>query len=110
MSRDCFFYLRSAGVSELSPEVENTPGQEGGSCEVMDGDVPASSNSFVDSLIVEDPDKDTFDDLNDFIVPKKGRDYSKWLKKRQKFRRRLYSKNFFRRLHEKKELLHLLDS
>jgi hypothetical protein len=33
-----------------------------------------------------------YDELSDFIVCKKGKDYSSWLNNRQKYRRRKYQK------------------
>ncbi|CAM6092509.1 unnamed protein product [Calypogeia fissa] len=79
--------------------------------DVPDGDVPpsTSSNPFVEFLQKQDHSIDSYDDLKDFIVTKKERDYSVWLTRRRKVRRRLNSKNLFKRLQEKRELLLLLD-
>ncbi|KAG6548181.1 hypothetical protein Mapa_010232 [Marchantia paleacea] len=67
------------------------------------------SNPYVHTLLQTDSCQESFDDLNDFIVCKKGRNYTKWLKKRQKVRRRLHNRNLFKRLQEKRDLLLLLD-
>jgi hypothetical protein len=109
--------FRPAGVTDFISGVDERFGQTTSSCELQNafsrdeiGSNSSSTNLFVDSLMEDDPDCENYDDLKDFIVPKKGRDYSKWLKRRQTHRRRLYSRNLFKRLREKKELLLLLDT
>ncbi|BBN02306.1 hypothetical protein MPTK1_2g14220 [Marchantia polymorpha subsp. ruderalis] len=67
------------------------------------------SNPYIHTLLQADSCQESFDDLNDFIVCKKGRNYTQWLKNRQKVRRRLHNRNLFKRLQEKRDLLLLLD-
>ncbi|KAH8958955.1 hypothetical protein BDL97_06G054600 [Sphagnum fallax] len=76
-------------------------------------DVPAitvGGNPFVTEImqLEKNPTKDSFDDLNDFIVCKKGRIYSKWLNQRTKFRRRQRTRGIWKRLSEKRKLLSML--
>jgi hypothetical protein len=67
-------------------------------------------NPFVTEImqLEKNPTKDSFDDLNDFIVCKKGRIYSKWLNQRIKFRRRQRTRGIWKRLSEKRKLLSML--
>lgn len=67
-------------------------------------------NSFVKSVIkVQGTYGGNFNDLDDFIVCKKGRNYSRWLKKRCKIRKKRYNQQFFQIMRRRKELLALLE-
>jgi hypothetical protein len=67
-------------------------------------------NSFVKSVIkVQATHGDDFNDLSDFIVCKKGRNYHRWLKKRCKIRKKRYDQQFFQIMRRRKELLALLE-
>lgn len=64
-------------------------------------------NPYVQSCIASDKsmDGDTFEDLNDFIVCKEGRNYVKWKKERQKFVARRRARNIWKRMEEREKLL-----
>eukprot|EP01018_Ginkgo_biloba_P004853 Gb_05338 [translate_table: standard] len=68
-----------------------------------------TKNIYVQSVIkIQGTTWDDFSDLNDFIICKKDKDYSAWLKKLCRVRKRKYHREFFQRMKKRKELLVLL--
>ncbi|KAJ7559986.1 hypothetical protein O6H91_04G110000 [Diphasiastrum complanatum] len=68
-----------------------------------------TDNPYVkEMLTIERKSAETFDDLNDFIVCKKGRNYSKFMNARWKYRRMLHSRTIWKRMQEKRQLVRLL--
>lgn len=73
-------------------------------------DIPteAEGNPFVAEVLLLEKTSENFDDLNDFIVCKQGRSYTRWLNRRTKFRRRKRTREIWKRSEEKQRLLSML--
>ncbi|KAG0603039.1 hypothetical protein M758_10G061200 [Ceratodon purpureus] len=74
-------------------------------------DIPteAEGNQFVAEVLLLEKTSENFDDLNDFIVCKQGRSYTRWLNRRTKFRRRKRTREIWKRSEEKQKLLSMLN-
>ncbi|KAL2641369.1 hypothetical protein R1flu_008956 [Riccia fluitans] len=98
---------------DIIPLMSREPGKEGREIKQTrhTDDVTAiavvASNPYIET--VREDGEEAFDDLKDFIVCKKGRNYATWLKNRQFIRRRLYARTVFKRLQQKRDLQVLLD-
>lgn len=71
----------------------------------------ATGNPYVAEVLLleKTSSKENFDDLEDFIVCKTGRSYTKWLNRRSKFRRRKRTREIWKRAEHKKKLLSMLN-
>lgn len=98
--------------AEVLPRVERRPIRK---CRQKEGDkttdIPteAEGNAFVAEVLLLERTSENFDDLNDFIVCKEGRSYTRWLNRRTKFRRRKRNREIFKRSEEKQKLLSMLN-
>lgn len=75
-------------------------------------DIPtgAEGNSYVAEVLLleKTSSKENYDDLNDFIVCKQGRSYTRWLNGRTRYRRRKRNREIWKRAEEKQKLLSML--
>ena len=70
------------------------------------------ANPYIEEMLAREGklDGECFDDLNDFIVCKSGRDYSLWMKSHIRKRKKKLQKTYWQRLKARKELVSLLTS
>ncbi|KAL3678030.1 hypothetical protein R1sor_020986 [Riccia sorocarpa] len=98
---------------DIIPLMSRDPGKEGRNIKQArnTNDVPAitavASHPYIET--VREVGDESVDDLLDFIVCKKGRNYAAWLKNRRCIRRRIYARTVFKRLQQKRDLQVLLD-
>ncbi|XP_002990517.2 uncharacterized protein LOC9631564 [Selaginella moellendorffii] len=66
-------------------------------------------NPFVAEMLTRETYEESFADLNDFIVCKKGRNYTRFLNARIKYRRKSHTRMIWKRRDERQSLMKLLE-